>query len=55
MRLCGRVEHVVSGPAVHFYMLDALLTFMARVLTALDARAAEAPENTSPLPRGTAP
>lgn len=36
-RLAGRVEHVVSGQAVHFHTLDELLAFMARVLTALDA------------------
>ena len=28
----GRVEHVVSGQAVHFHSLEDLLAFMARVL-----------------------
>jgi hypothetical protein len=28
----GRVEHVVSGQATHFYALEELLAFMARVL-----------------------
>lgn len=30
--MVGRVEHVVSGQATHFESLDALLTFLARVL-----------------------
>jgi hypothetical protein len=33
--LMGRVEHVVSGQATHFTSLEALLAFMARVLTTL--------------------
>ena len=33
--LAGRVEHVVSGQATHFASLEALLAFMARVLTTL--------------------
>jgi hypothetical protein len=35
-QLAGRVEHVVSGQAVHFYTPDELLAFMARVLNTLD-------------------
>jgi hypothetical protein len=35
--LAGRGEHVLSGQAVHFYSVDELLAFMARVLAALDA------------------
>jgi hypothetical protein len=31
-RVAGRVEHVVSRQAVHFASLEALLTFIARVL-----------------------
>lgn len=34
-RFAGRVEHVVSGQAAHFFSLEELLTFMARVLTRL--------------------
>jgi hypothetical protein len=30
--MVGRVEHVASGQAMHFESLDALLTFLARVL-----------------------
>ena len=33
--LSGRVEHVVSGQAIHFASPEELLTFMARVLTTL--------------------
>jgi len=29
----GRVEHVASGQVTHFHTLEALLTFMCRVLT----------------------
>jgi hypothetical protein len=29
----GRVEHVVSGQAMHFSSLEELLAFMARILT----------------------
>ena len=36
-RLAGRVEHVVSGQATHFTSLEALLAFMARVLTTVRA------------------
>ena len=36
--LAGRVEHVVSGQATHFASLEALLAFMARVLTTLPPR-----------------
>ena len=35
-QLSGRVEHVLSGQAAHFQILDELLAFMARVLTALE-------------------
>jgi len=35
-QLAGRVEHVLSGQAVHFDTLEELLAFIARVLTALD-------------------
>jgi hypothetical protein len=31
-RLAGRVEHVVSGQAIHFASPEELLVFMARVL-----------------------
>jgi hypothetical protein len=30
--MVGRVEHVISGEAMHFRSLDALLGFLARVL-----------------------
>ena len=33
----GRVEHVTSGQAARFQSLDALLTFMDRVLHEVDA------------------
>ena len=42
-RLCGRVEHVLSGQAVHFDTLEALLAFMARVLTRIEAAPEEPP------------
>ena len=42
-QLAGRVEHVVSGQATHFHTLDELLTFMARVLAALDTAPEENP------------
>ena len=32
-RCTGRVEHVVSGQAIHFSSLEELLAFMGRVLT----------------------
>jgi hypothetical protein len=54
-RLVGRVEHVVSGQARHFHTLEELLTFIARVLTELEARAAEAPEPAPAPPCGRAP
>ena len=38
-QLTGRVEHVLSGQAVHFHSLDELLAFMARVLAALESTA----------------
>ena len=36
-RLVGRIEHVVSGQALHFHTLEELLAFMARVLATLDS------------------
>jgi hypothetical protein len=36
-QIAGRVEHVVSGQATHFAALEELLTFIARVLTAVCA------------------
>jgi hypothetical protein len=30
--MVGRVEHVISGEAIHFQSLDALLAFLTRVL-----------------------
>ena len=33
----GRVEHVVSMKAAHFHSLEELVSFMARVVTALEA------------------
>ena len=53
-RIVGRVEHVVSGQALHFHTLAELLAFMARVLSALEARTTEAPEPVRPPPRDTA-
>jgi len=35
--IAGRVEHVVSMRAAHFHSLEELVSFMARVLTALEA------------------
>jgi hypothetical protein len=46
-QLAGRIEHVVSGQAVHFRTLDELLAFIARVLTAPAPEPQEVPE---PLP-----
>jgi hypothetical protein len=44
-RLVGRAVHVVSGQAVHFDSLEALLTFIGRVLASLAANPpAEHPE-----------
>ena len=37
-RIWGKVEHVVSGQAIHFESLDELLTFMARVLASVQAK-----------------
>jgi hypothetical protein len=34
-RFVGRIEHVVSGRALHFHTLEELLAFMAQVLTTL--------------------
>ena len=52
--LVGRVEHVVSGQACHFHTLAELLAFMARVLSALEAKAPEAPEPVRPPPHDMA-
>jgi hypothetical protein len=44
-RVAGRVVHVVSGQATHFDSLEALLTFIDRVLTSLHVKPpAEPPE-----------
>lgn len=40
-RLAGRVEHVVSGQAIHFASPEELLVFMARVLAPLQPPRAE--------------
>ena len=40
-RCAGRVEHVVSGQAVHFHSLEELLAFMARVLSTVCAKRPE--------------
>jgi hypothetical protein len=40
-RLAGRVEHVVSGQAMHFASPEELLAFIARVLTTLQPPRAE--------------
>jgi hypothetical protein len=40
-RCAGRVEHVVSGQATHFYSLEELLAFIARVLTTVGAKRPE--------------
>jgi hypothetical protein len=37
----GRVEHLVSMQATHFDSLDALVTFMARVLAEVEAEEPE--------------
>jgi hypothetical protein len=37
-RCTGRVEHVVSGQAIHFESLAELLAFLTRVLTAVRAQ-----------------
>ena len=39
--LAGRVEHVVSGQATDFEVLETLLAFIARVLRTERARSAE--------------
>jgi hypothetical protein len=49
-RLVGRIEHVVSGQALHFHTLEELLTFMAQVLTTLEARRPEASKHAPPPP-----
>jgi hypothetical protein len=44
-RVLGRAVHVVSGQVTHFDSLEALLTFIDRVLTSLHAQPpAEPPE-----------
>lgn len=35
--LSGRVEHVVSMKATHFHSIEELMSFMARVVTTLEA------------------
>jgi hypothetical protein len=40
-RLAGRVEHVVSGQAIHFASPEELLAFIARVLATLRPPRAE--------------
>jgi len=42
--LAGRVEHVVSGQATQFTSLEALLAFLARVLTTLPHTSGETQE-----------
>ena len=37
-RCTGRVEHVVSGQAAHFQLLEELLAFLTRVLMAVRAQ-----------------
>ena len=39
----GRVEHVISGEATHFQVLDDLLGFIARVLTTRRPQPPETP------------
>jgi hypothetical protein len=41
--LTGRVEHVLSGQAVHFQTVDDLLAFIARVLTRIETAPEEPP------------
>jgi hypothetical protein len=36
-RISGRVEHVVSGQAIHFTSLEELLAFIERVLATVRA------------------
>jgi hypothetical protein len=46
-RLAGRIEHVVSGQAMHFDGLEDLLAFIERVVVSLHAEApCEPPEET---------
>jgi hypothetical protein len=45
--MTGRVEHVISGQAIHFESLDALLAFLARVL--MQVRETPAPEDPDEL------
>src|SRR5262249_52272377 len=40
----GRVEHVVSGQAAHFQLLEELLAFMARVLATVRKQPPDEPE-----------
>ena len=42
-QLAGRVEHVLSGQAVHFHAVDELLTFIVRVLTRIETASEEPP------------
>jgi hypothetical protein len=48
-RMHGRVEHVVSRQATHFTSLDALLTFMARVLREVAAHEEQVKAETARL------
>jgi hypothetical protein len=41
--MVGRVVHVVSGQTAHFETLEALLTFIDRVLRSLDTAPPAAP------------
>jgi hypothetical protein len=34
--VAGRVDHVRSGQAIHFYSLDELLSFIVQMLTAVN-------------------
>jgi hypothetical protein len=40
-RVAGRVEHVRSGQAKHFWSLDELLDFIVQMLTAVDTQPPE--------------
>jgi hypothetical protein len=40
-QLAGRVEHIVSGQAVHFASLEELLAFIGQVLTTCTPHSAE--------------
>jgi hypothetical protein len=42
-RIVGRVEHVVSGQALCFHILEELLTFMAQALSSRETAPEETP------------